>query len=269
VTGQTVWWLAGGRPDVVLLHGFSDDADCWIPLLPEFAGLGGLGGVLAVDARGHGASPLPAGPVGPAPQAADTAAVLEALRLARPVVLIGHSMGAVTAAHLAAERPDLVAALVLEDPPPHAYDDGHPRGMPDWLAAARALPEPALVAACRQENPDWPEAERVPWARAKIRLNPEYCYRETVPAPPLSATLSAVTCPVLLLHGAPARGGMNSAQDVAAMREACAGPFTSVAFDQAGHTPRREARESYVSEVRSWLAATAHRGPTPHPPHSE
>ena len=86
-TGQTVWWMAGSSPDVVLLHGFSDDADCWIPVLPELAG---LGGVLAVDARGHGASPLPAGPVGPAPQASDTAAVLEALRPARPAVLIGH-----------------------------------------------------------------------------------------------------------------------------------------------------------------------------------
>ena len=158
--------------------------------------------------------------------------------------------------------------MILEDPPPDAYGDGRPRGMPDWLAAARALPEPELIAACRQENPDWPEAERAPWARAKIRLNPEYCDRSIVAAPPLSGTLSAVACPVLLLHGSPERGGMNTARDVAAMREACAGPFTSVAFDQAGHTPRREARDSYVSAVRSWLAAAAHRGPTSHP-HSE
>lgn len=255
-TGPIAWWMAGTAPDVVLLHGFSDDADCWAPLLPD---LNGLGGVLAVDARGHGASALPAGPVGPEPQATDTQAVLESLRPSRPVTLIGHSMGAVTAAHLAARRPDLVAALVLEDPPPDAYGDQRARGVPDWLAAARALPEAARIEACRRENPLWPADELPAWARAKDRLDLEYCHRPTAQAPPLALTLAAVACPVLLLHGAPQLGGMCGADDVAAMHKACAGPFSTAAFSEAGHTPRREKRDSYLSAVRAWLAASVHQ----------
>lgn len=46
--------------------------------------------------------------------------------------------------------------------------------------------------------------------------------------------------------------------DVAAMRDACSGRFTAVAFDDAGHTPRRETRDSYLSAVLTWLAGITH-----------
>ena len=249
-TGQIAWWTTGAEPRLVLLHGFTDDAECWTPVLTA---LTGLGDVLAVDARGHGDSGLPDGPVGPAPQAADVAAVLDDLRLRHRVVLVGHSMGAVTAAQLAADRPDLVSALVLEDPPPNAYGEAEPRGVPDWLAATRRLSRDARVAACRLENPAWAADELAPWAASKERFNLDFCARAMLPAPPLAQILARTNCPALLLYGATDRGGMVAPSDVAALRAAAGDRLSVVLVADAGHSVRRDARATYAAALHGWL----------------
>jgi pimeloyl-ACP methyl ester carboxylesterase len=251
-TGDIAWWASGAAPRLALLHGFTDDAGCWAPVLPSLAG---LGDVLAIDARGHGASGLPDGPIGPGPHAADVAAVLDDLRPERPVVLLGHSMGAVTAAKLAAVRPDLVAALVLEDPPPYAYPEAGSRGVPDWLTAIRKLSLDARIAACRLENPAWPADELAPWAASKDRVDLEFCERAATTAAPLAEVLAETACPTLLLHGAPERGGMISASDVAELRAVCGERLTVVQPAEAGHNVRRDARAAYVAALSAWLEA--------------
>jgi esterase len=71
--------------------------------------------VVAPDQRGHGRSD-------PGPDydregyVADAALVIEALDLA-PVVVLGHSLGGVNAYQLAARRPELVRAVIVEDAP--------------------------------------------------------------------------------------------------------------------------------------------------------
>jgi pimeloyl-ACP methyl ester carboxylesterase len=96
---------------VVLLHGLTDSSACW-PLVrdryPDRL-------VVALDAPGHGGRPLGDVPFTIAALAADAVAALRARDLG-PAVLVGHSMGGVTAEEVALTAPDLVAALVLEDP---------------------------------------------------------------------------------------------------------------------------------------------------------
>ncbi len=73
--------------------------------------------VYAMDARGHGFTSLPAHPRelrSWARYREDLEAFVEPL--ARPLVLVGHSMGATVSVELAAARPDLVAGLVVIDP---------------------------------------------------------------------------------------------------------------------------------------------------------
>ena len=70
--------------------------------------------VLAPDLRGRGRSQHLPGPAGIAQHAADCAAVVEASGGA-PLVVVGHSMGGFVGTVLAAQRPDLVRALVLVD----------------------------------------------------------------------------------------------------------------------------------------------------------
>jgi pimeloyl-ACP methyl ester carboxylesterase len=72
--------------------------------------------VIMPDARVHGRSA--GGETGFSPEilAADVVALINALKLDRPI-LIGRSNGAITAFLIATDDPPLVRALILEDPP--------------------------------------------------------------------------------------------------------------------------------------------------------
>jgi pimeloyl-ACP methyl ester carboxylesterase len=106
----------GTGPAALLLHGLAGDGEEWA------ASAGWLRErcrVLALDARGHGESERLPQDVSPAAHISDVAFVIEELALA-PVILIGQSLGGHTALLTAAERPDLVRALVVAEASPAA-----------------------------------------------------------------------------------------------------------------------------------------------------
>ena len=97
-----------GKPRVAAFHGWGRDRR-------DFSGvLEGLDAV-AFDLPGFGASPLPGEVIGAAGYADAAALVLEEMEA--PQVVVGHSFGGRIAAVLAAERPELVAGLVLVGAP--------------------------------------------------------------------------------------------------------------------------------------------------------
>jgi len=173
----------GGPQDattLLLLHGLTDSGECWADAaarwVPRYR-------VLAWDARGHGTSPrftrdqLEIG-VGEA-MVADAVALLEFLRdqgVERPV-LVGHSMGGGTAGSVAATRPDLVRAVVLEDPalgedPEETEDDRLEAGAERVADAQEWIADPgAALAKGMADNPDWPPSEYPGWARAKTQTD--------------------------------------------------------------------------------------------------
>ncbi len=105
-----------GRPDgavVLLLHGLTSSALSWRNVAPA---LGERFRVIAPDARGHGGSSWTPDYSFEA-MADDVAAFLERVGVLAAIV-VGHSMGALTAYALAARRPELVRLLVLEEIPP-------------------------------------------------------------------------------------------------------------------------------------------------------
>ncbi|NJN80882.1 MAG: alpha/beta hydrolase [Caldilineaceae bacterium] len=103
----------GNRPPILLAHGATDRGLCWIRLAKALEKEYEL---IMVDARGHGKSDAPAAGYSSIDHAADLAGVIRALGLEKPAV-IGHSMGAASAAQLAVAHPDLIACAILEDPP--------------------------------------------------------------------------------------------------------------------------------------------------------
>src|SRR5271157_1990920 len=104
VTGQ-------GRPPVVLVHGFGCAHADWDA---QVAHLSPRHQTVAVDLRGHGASPGAAAGCSIERYGADVAEVMRTLALP-PAVLVGHSMGGRVVIEAALQAPTHTAGLILVD----------------------------------------------------------------------------------------------------------------------------------------------------------
>jgi len=104
----------GDEPEVVLIHGGAQNAHTW-----DTVALALGRPLIAPDLPGHGHSDSPATGVGTRPDAnaSDLAQVIDALAPAAELI-VGMSLGGLTAIALAAARPDLVRRLVLVDVTP-------------------------------------------------------------------------------------------------------------------------------------------------------
>lgn len=116
--GVTLTYDSAGRgdPPIVFVHGWSCDRSYFAPQFEHFAA---RHAVAALDLRGHGDSSVPEPTRGTYEIDAfadDVLAVADAAGFDRPVV-VGHSMGGVTALACAA-RPGAVSAAVMVDPAP-------------------------------------------------------------------------------------------------------------------------------------------------------
>lgn len=226
-------------PPLLLVHGVTRAHGDWSPVLDL---LRDRWRVFAVDQRGHGESARAA-------RYLVVDYVADAVRLVRehigePVVILGHSLGAMVAAGVAAAEPALVRGIVLEDPPFQAMGRRIPGsawqaqftgmreaaahgGSVDELAAA--LSEIRLPTAgggtIRLGDVRTPAAIR--WSAACLaRLDPD------VLTPVIEgrwldgydpvAIARAIRCPVRLLQADPTAGGALADDERAAFAEAVA-----------------------------------------------
>jgi pimeloyl-ACP methyl ester carboxylesterase len=102
--------LVGSGPPVVLVHGITESRRSWDPIVER---LTADRSVLAVDVRGHGASPK-ADSYDAISMASDIRALVDELGLDEPMVL-GHSMGGLVATAYAALAPT-VAVVNVDQP---------------------------------------------------------------------------------------------------------------------------------------------------------
>ena len=110
--GRIAWTSEGNGPLVILIPGMGDTRATWRELVGPLA-VGHR--VVTMDLRGHGDSDTTFTRHGDEVTAQDALALVEHLD-SGPAVLVGNSMGASSAVWAAAERPDLVAGLVLVSP---------------------------------------------------------------------------------------------------------------------------------------------------------
>ena len=103
---------------MVLLHALGETRATWAPVVPALAA---TFRVLSFDLRGHGDSDWP-GDYSFQTMCDDIVSALNKLALRR-VTLVGHSMGGVVCYMLAAQHPQTVERLIIEDvPPPYERD---------------------------------------------------------------------------------------------------------------------------------------------------
>ncbi|GAA3247898.1 alpha/beta hydrolase [Pseudonocardia petroleophila] len=192
--------FGGDGPPILLLHGLMGCAATWEPVARW---LTAHGRVLGLDARGHGRSGA-AGPWTVERMAADAAGVLDG-----PATVIGHSMGGLHGIALAAARPDLVRALVVEDMGVDfvGRDAAAARA---WFAA---VPQPFPSLDAVRETFGWPRPEFGDYMARCVREEPDGLYLSTEAGHAADIAgewartafwplLDAVRCPVLLIEAA-------------------------------------------------------------------
>lgn len=161
--GPTLSYQEWGRADgavVLMLHGLQTSSDSWRHVAPV---IGEHFRVIAPDARGHGDSEWTRAYSFDAFRD-DVIGLMDELGILAAIV-VGHSMGAMTAFHLAASEPDRIRLLVLEEMPPP--DQARPAlPMPGDAEETEGTDWHAVIAVRRFRNePDrgwWGRAESIP-----------------------------------------------------------------------------------------------------------
>jgi non-heme chloroperoxidase len=121
-------WGGSGRP-VVLLAGGGNTAHVFDEFAPK---LTANNHVYGITRRGFGASGFSTAENGADRLGDDILAVIDALKLNRPV-LVGHSIAGAELSSVGTQRPDRVAGLVyLEAGYPYAFDDGSGPAMKEF-----------------------------------------------------------------------------------------------------------------------------------------
>lgn len=262
---------AGSASDaIVFLHGVGRRWPTFLPIVPVLAERWRIDGV---DQRGHGESDR-ADHYLVADYFRDAVAAVKQLA-GRPVVLYGHSLGALVAAMVAAELPDLVRAVVLEDPPsPGFLDDLNQTAYQSTFRVMQANAGPTdasidivakRLADAIIERPDG-STVRLGELRDAVSLRfAARCLRDVDPAvydPLLQGRwlegldwwrrVSAIRCPALLLHGDVAAGGMLPESDAAEIARRIP-DLTAMHLAGAGHVLHWQCTAAVVNHLTAFL----------------
>jgi len=238
----------GRGPALLLVHGWTLDLEMWDP---QVRALRDAFRLIRLDRRGHG---LSGGRPAPERDGADLAALCRHLGLAR-VALLGMSQGARAVLGFAATRPEQVAAVILDGPPPL---DGE---------ADTDLPLERYVALVRAHGM---EAFRHEWARDPLmQLHTQDAEAHALlaamiarypgndlrcpPSPAETAAgvgLDSITAPTLILSGAHDLASRRHAARQLAVRLSDA---ELVVIPGAGHLPNLDSPDTYSRLCRAFL----------------
>lgn len=257
-------------PVLVGLHGVTRRWQCLLPLstvLPL------CWEMHCLDQRGHGTSNR-AERYLVTDYAADVAALIRT-EFREPVILYGHSLGAMVAAHVAAAEPERVRAVVAEDPPFHTM--GERIGTTPLLSyfhamqplCGRGLPRAELLTRLGDaplKNPltgqtvrlsDTRDAAAIRFAAAALqRLDPAVLQPiiagQWLDGYDVADVGRRLQCPVLLLQADHAAGGMLIDDDVELWRQVVA-DLTVVHFPAAGHMLHWQRTHEVANVVTAFL----------------
>jgi 3-oxoadipate enol-lactonase len=197
----------GAGRAIVMLHGLTGD---WLGFRGLMLQLAGDWHTYACDLRGHGKSGRQKGRYRLLDYARDVVSFQE--NVSGRAVLLGHSLGALTAMVCGAERPEMVEALVLLDPPvyvrnapvaTHAGASGLFRWVHETMKNGPTFDQ--VVEACRVREPDADENRIQATALRVSRVDPATvgaALQDTMgDGVDMDAALRNLRCPMLVLRG--------------------------------------------------------------------
>jgi pimeloyl-ACP methyl ester carboxylesterase len=212
----------GAGAPMVLLHGLTSRKENWAPLLPE---LSAHWHIYAPDLRGHGTSDrAPDDHYANADYARDIVAFLKFI--GEPAVVMGHSLGAMTAIVAAADYSEHMRGVILGDPPLSTWNTHiDPKVGPGaWFTMVYEMNSASptfdgVVARLRAAMPDADDKTIRGMADSMYRVAPG-----TVKAAlddvmwagrDLPHDLQSIQCPMLMIHGDLDQGGAMRDEDIA------------------------------------------------------
>jgi pimeloyl-ACP methyl ester carboxylesterase len=250
----------GAKPPLLLAHGISDNGLCWTRVARVLARDYDL---IMVDLRGHGRSDKPLSGYNLSDHAADLAGVIEGLELGQTAVM-GHSLGAGTAAILAAEYPQLITCTVLEDPTwfdPQSGDleqrSAGIKAFGVYLQQIKALPVETITGIGLEMNPGWSAEEFPAWVESKKQVSIHAFDLDPTPMAAWQDVARRIQSPTLVITADVQAGEPGSAivtPQVAAAAAALNDKISTATIPGAGHNIRREQFEPFLALVRQFLA---------------
>ena len=268
--GTTLHVRTGGKgPAVVLLHGFGDTGDMWVPLASELAK---DHQVIVPDLRGMGLSAKPPGGYDKKTQGKDVAGLLDALKVDKTDV-VAHDIGNMVAFAFVAQYPARVTKLVMMDAPVPGVGPWEEilKSPLLWHFNFRGPDVERLVAGRERIYLDrfynefsatpskWTEAARNHYARLYARPGAMHSAFEqfaafTQDAKDNAALLAAggkLRMPVLAIGGDHSFG-----PTMAVVMRAAANDVTERVIADSGHWLMEEQPEATVGAIRAFLGST-------------
>lgn len=270
---------SGAGPVLLMLHGVTRCGADWEPLLPALAK---DWEVIALDQRGHGTS-LRARSYLVTDYVADVVRFVQE-ETAASVVIFGHSLGAMVAAAVAAELPDRVRGIILEDPPFHTM--GNRIAGSAWQAQFTGMREAARKGGSVEEITKALSDIRLPASggafkrlgelrnRASLAWSAQ-CLSELDPevlTPVIEGRwldgydfpneLSRVRCPTLLLQADPSAGGALTDADAESLMSIVS-TCQHVRFPGCGHNLHRDRPESVLRAFAEFASSLPFSNNTP------
>jgi N-formylmaleamate deformylase len=252
--GIDIHYTRTGDPKspLLLLHGLTGSGACWRPLARLWEG---EYDVVMPDARGHGCSSTPEHGYRYEDLADDVVALIDKLELNAPV-LLGHSMGGLTAAVVASRIGTSLRAVVLADPTflvPERQREVYTSDVLEQQRRLLALSLEDVLAEARTRHPrrSRESIELVTHSRLKTRLVAFDILRP--PNPDYHQLVRAIHVPLLLIIGG--KGGVVSRETARELQ--ILNPLLQIEeIKDAGHGLVYDQPEAVANAAKSFLAAT-------------
>jgi N-formylmaleamate deformylase len=247
----------GVKPPLVMLHGLMGSGACWSPLARSFEG---EYDVVMPDARGHGDSSAPLQGYRYEDHAGDVIELIRGLGLAAPI-LLGHSMGGMTAAVVASQAPGMIRGVILADPTflsPERQREVCDSDVAEQHRRILSLDECDALAQARLRHTRRSSeiVELVADARHKTRMSALDVL--TPPNPEYHQLVSTIDVPILLVIGDNPVVSLETARELQSLN-----PLIRVEqIQDAGHGVPYDQPERFGSVVRSFLRSVATPSPS-------
>lgn len=240
----------GAKPPMILLHGLMTNGLCWSDLASE---LEEGYDVIMPDARGHGESGAPEYGYSYEDHANDVVGLIEALRVPPPI-LLGHSMGGMTAAVVASRRPDLLRGVILVEPTfltPKMQREVRDSDVADQHRAILKKSFEEIVADGRARHPERAARVLELFARARLQTSMAAFDVLTPPNPDFRKLIKGSGVSGLLVFGDKGIISLDLAHEIKRINQ----KFRIIKIEDAGHTVHLDQPEKFLVAVKAFLSS--------------